>query len=141
MYLHLNSHVKISWNLFLLKKVQLSGYCNKITEWVEWLKLPMKEWTLYIKDVVKSLLERIFNVQWFSVLIPLHNGDDETILKIKTNSSINVIKLTLIYAQHILNFTEVLEEEIKIVTSIEHWYHYFNLNCSAQLDKLIPVSQ
>ena len=59
-YLHFQSHIKISWNVFLLKKtnkIKLSGYCNKITECVKWLKLPIKEWTLSTKNVVKILLK------------------------------------------------------------------------------------
>ena len=62
MYLHLHSHIKLRWNVFLLKnnKVKPSGYCGKIAEWVEWDKLPVKEWRLSIKDVVKKVVKKFF---------------------------------------------------------------------------------
>ena len=40
------------------KKKKLIGNCNKITEWVEWQKIPMKEWTLSKKDIVKKIIKK-----------------------------------------------------------------------------------
>ena len=95
MYWHLHSHIKLTWNVFLLKnkKINLSGYYDKITKWVEWWKLPMNEWWLSSWMLLKRLLKRFFKAQWSPVLIPFKNGDYKTILKNLKQQFLSVIKL------------------------------------------------
>ena len=95
MYLHFQSHIKLTANVFLLKnnETNLSGYCGKTAKWVEWLKLPMSEWRLSSRMLLKGLLKKFFKVQWTPILIPFKNGDNKTILKNLKQQFMSVIKL------------------------------------------------
>ena len=97
MYLHFHSHIKLTWNVFLLKnnKINLSGYCYKITKWVEWYKLPLNEWRLSSRMLLKRLLKSFFKVQWSPILIPFKDGDYKNILKKLKQQFMSVMKLKL----------------------------------------------
>ena len=53
----------------------------------------LKQWTLSIKNVVKKVVKKVFQIQQSSVIILLQNGDNKAILKNFEQKFMSVLKL------------------------------------------------
>ena len=54
--------------------------------------ISLKEWTLFIKNVVKKIVKKVFKAQRSPILILFHNSGDKTIFKNLEQQFMSVIK-------------------------------------------------